>query len=155
MLQNIVAGVESVSISINWEQTKPGEPIQEHEKTGNTDSCRIWLLCIFLLHTKPPVTIWRVFQMPLHWMSGTEKQLFFCGEQFCPLFVQAIIYACSFKGRRNSNLRLCEQELSLNCSNKAKSSLPQAKHVTSLNRSHKWQAASMKNISLQGSGQSA
>lgn len=32
MLQNIVAGVEAASISINWEQTKPGEPIQEHEK---------------------------------------------------------------------------------------------------------------------------
>lgn len=32
MLQNIVAGVESVSISINWEQTKPEEGIQEHEK---------------------------------------------------------------------------------------------------------------------------
>lgn len=32
MLQNIVAGVEAVSISTNWEQTKPGEPFQEHEK---------------------------------------------------------------------------------------------------------------------------
>lgn len=99
MSQNIMAGVEAVSTSINREQTKPAEPIQKHEKPENTDSCRIWLLCIFLLHTKPPVTIQRVFQMSLDWMNGSEKQLLFYWEQFCLLFVQPIIYACSLKGR--------------------------------------------------------
>lgn len=67
------------------------------KKPENTDSCRIWLLYIFLLHTKPPVNTHRVFQMSLDWMSGSEKQLLFYWEQFCLLFVQPIIYACSLE----------------------------------------------------------
>ena len=99
VLQNLVAGVEAVSTSVNRERTKPAEPIQKHETPEKTDSCRIWLLCILLLRTKPPATIQRVFQMSLDWMSGSEKQLLFYWEQFCLLFVQPIIYACSLKGR--------------------------------------------------------
>lgn len=94
-----MAGVEAVSTGTNREQPEPAEPIQKHEKTENIDSCRTWLLCVFLLHTKPPVTIRRVFQMSLDWMNGSEKQLLFCREQFCLMFVQPIIYACSLKGR--------------------------------------------------------
>lgn len=98
-MQNIVAGVEAMSTSTNRAQAKAAEPIQKHEESENTDSCRIWLLCIFLLHTKPPVTTQRVFQMSLDWMSGSEKQLLFHWEQFCLLFVQPIINACSLKRR--------------------------------------------------------
>lgn len=103
----------------------------------------------------------------LLWLSGESSRCHFtewvavkssyfsAGSSFAHCLFSQLSMHVALKGGGNSNLRLCEQELSLNCSNKAKSSLPQAKQVTLLNRSHKWQAASMRSISLQGSGQSA
>lgn len=88
------------------------------------------------------------------WMA-LKSSYFSVGSSFAHCLFSQLSMHVALKGGGNSNLRLCEQELNLNCSNKAKSSLPQANHETLLNRSHKWQAASMKSIPLQRSGQSA